>query len=123
MRKYHVGNVVVAAWEDQDRVPVGILTDRDIVVEVLAVEVDVRSVNSGDVMSADLLTAGEEEDLLECLRRMKGRGVRRVVVVDDAGRLAGILTLDDIVEIIAEQMAEISGLIQKEQRMERERLI
>lgn len=123
MRKYHVGNVVVAVEENGMRVPVGILTDRDIVIEVLAVEVDVHTVNSGDVMSSDLLTVNEGEYLLDCLKLMRGRGVRRVVVVNDGGGLAGILTLDDIVEIIAEQMTEISGLISREQSMEREKLI
>ncbi len=122
MRKYHVGNVVVAVEKNGMRVPVGILTDRDIVVEVLAVEVDVHTVNSGDVMSSDLLTVNEGAYLLDCLTQMKGRGVRRVIVVNDLGGLEGILTLDDIVEIIAEQMAEISGLISQEQSMEREKL-
>lgn len=121
MRGYHVGDLVVVVEKAGLRLPVGILSDRDIVVEVLAQEVEPAAVSVGDIMSTDLVTAREEEDLLDVARRMKLRGVRRVPVVDDRGTLVGILAADDLVELISEQLGDLVGLINAELRHEREK--
>jgi CBS domain-containing protein len=97
------------------------LTDRDIVVEVLAEDVDPQSVAVGDIMSASLITAREEDELLDVVARMRNYGVRRMPVVNAQGGLEGILAVDDILELLAEQINGLAGLVTIEQRRERER--
>jgi CBS domain-containing protein len=121
MREYHVGDLVVVADDDERRRPVGILTDRDIVVELVAGKLSYDAVTVGDLMSNDLLTAAEGDDLFDTLRRMRDRGVRRVPVVDKGGALLGILVVDDLLDLLAEQLDTIVSLIGREVRQERAR--
>jgi CBS domain-containing protein len=121
MRDQHVGDIVVVEQRGPEPVPVGILTDRDIVIEVLAEDVDPQSVSVGDIMSASLLTARESEELIDVIARMRAQGVRRVPVVNERGGLEGILTVDDILELLAEQVNGLAGLVKTEQLRERER--
>jgi CBS domain-containing protein len=121
MREHHVGDIVVVEQRPSEPVPVGILTDRDIVIEVLAEEVDPQSVSVRDVMSDSLVTAREDEDLLDIVGRMRLHGVRRVPVVNQQGGLEGIVTVDDILELLAEQMNGLAALVKVEQQRERER--
>ena len=119
MRRHHVGDVVITEDRDGERVPVGIVTDRDIVVELLAEEVDLNAVDIGDVMSFELLIAREDDDILETIKRMQGKGVRRMPVVNQRGGLVGLLAMDDLVELIAEQLSDLVKLINTEQSRER----
>lgn len=119
MRRFHVGALVVCRGAEGKRVPVGLVTDRDIVVEVLGEEVDVAKVVVGDIMSAELLTARESDDLWETLQRMRHSGVRRLPVVDDQGYLQGILTMDDVIELLADELAQLAKLVAREQTMEK----
>jgi len=119
MRKYHVGNVIVVDDRDGVRIPVGILTDRDIVIGVLADSVDIDAVTIGDAMSFELLTAREDDDPMETIKRMRIKGVRRIPVVDRRGGLVGVLAVDDLVEILSEQLTDLAGLITREQQRER----
>ena len=121
MRAHHVGDVVVVSRTNGSPVPVGILTDRDIVLEILAEDVDLDAVNIGDVMSFELTTVGADATLLETIKVMREKGVRRIPVVTPEGALVGILTLDDALEIIAEQMTDIIGLIARERTVEARR--
>ena len=86
MRTHHVGDLVVIDQPDGERVPVGILTDRDIVVSVIALGLDPASLLVGDIMSDDLLTCSESDDVYETIERMRLRGIRRVPVVNAARR-------------------------------------
>ena len=119
MREHHVGDVVVVEQREGRKVPVGILTDRDIVVELVAEEVDPQSVRVADVMSSRLLTLNEGENLLESIQRMRGAGVRRAPVVDADGGLIGIFTLDDLLEVLADALSDLSTLTRQGQRRER----
>lgn len=121
MREYHVGDLVVVEDEGGRPRPVGILTDRDIVVELVAEKLSYDAVTVGDLMSNDLLTAAEGDDLFDTLRRMRDRGVRRVPVVDKGGVLLGILVVDDLLDLLAEQLDTIVALIGREVRQERAR--
>lgn len=121
MRRRHVGDVVVTEERGGARVPVGILTDRDIVVELLAEQVPLEAVAVGDAMSSELLTVSEEEEVMDAIQRMRGRGVRRVPVVDHSGALAGILAVDDLIDLIAEQLSDLVKLIGNEQQRELQR--
>ena len=123
MREHHVGDVVVVEEREGTRVPVGILSDRDIVIEVLAQDVALNEVDVGDVMSRDLLMAKEGDHILDTIKQMKAHGVRRVPVVKESDALAGILVLDDVLELIAEQLNDLVGLVNSELRHERERRV
>lgn len=118
MREKHVGYLVVSDARPGGRV-IGVLTDRDIVVAVLAQEVDVRALKVGDVMTRDPLVIEAGQSIEVVLRHMREAGVRRVPVVDHSGALAGVLSIDDVLERIAEQLINIAGSIRNEQRMER----
>jgi len=120
MRRHHVGNLVVVEQREGSPMPVGILTDRDIVVELVANDVDVRLLSLGEVMTFDLITAEEKEDILETLTKMKTHGVRRIPVVNEAGRLTGILAVDDLVELIAEQLGDLISLFRRQELREKE---
>jgi CBS domain-containing protein len=119
MRQYHVGDVVVVEQHDDKRMPIGILTDRDIVVEIVARETDPSSISVGDAMSYELLTVNENEQLTDLVQKMHGKGVRRVPVVDADGGLIGIVTIDDLIDLLAEQLNSLVGLVQREQQHEK----
>lgn len=119
MRRQHVGDVIVVDRFDGASVPVGILTDRDIVVSVIAPGLDPASLQVGDIMSDDLLTARDSDDVYETIEKMRLRGIRRVPVVDAGGSLAGIVSADDLLEFLAEEMGELSRISPWQQAHER----
>lgn len=114
MRELHVGNVIVVDSEK----PVGIVTDRDIVVGVVAPSLDAVSLTVGDIMGPDLMVAATEDDVLSTVRRMTKEGIRRMPVVDQNGALAGVFALDDFLHILSRQMQAVSRLIAREQKRE-----
>lgn len=120
MRDQHVGDVVIVEENESGRIPVGILSDRDLVIEVLAKEVPLDAVTVGDIMSDWLLIAKEEDEILDTVKRMRKRGVRRVPVVSATGTLVGILVVDNLIDLIAEQLSDLVGLVTTELRHERE---
>ena len=118
MRQYHVGDVVVVDRLDDQNIPVGIITDRDIVLELVAKEIDVSSVCAGDIMSTELLLAVESEQLSDVVQKMQARGVRRTPIVDERGGLIGIVTGDDLIEVISEQLGSLVSLVSKGEQRE-----
>lgn len=118
MRTHHVGDLVVVETREGRRVPVGIVTDRDIVVEVVAAGVNPEALKVGDIMGQEVATVRESEGMFEALRYMRDRGVRRMPVVDAEGALVGILTLDDLLELLAEEMMELAKLVSHERKRE-----
>lgn len=119
MRQQHVGSVVVVETEGEANRPVGILTDRDIVVELLAMGLDLNEVTVGDAMSYELLTLPEGMDLLAAVGEMRSHAVRRAPVVNAQGLLVGIISIDDVLGALAELLKELSCLVNKEQRREK----
>jgi CBS domain-containing protein len=120
MRQYHVGDVVVVMDKDDKKVPLGILTDRDIVIELVAEQVDPQSLTVGDVMSDQLLIISERDELLDTIEQMRSKGVRRVPIVGEQGELVGILTLDDVLDVLAEAFNDLVLLTGRELRRERQ---
>jgi CBS domain-containing protein len=114
MREHHVGSLVVVVDRLSERVPVGMLTDRDLTIAVLAKEVDARTLAVRDVMSTELLTVREQDSMTDALRLMRERGVRRVPVLTHSGALAGIVTIDDVLDILAEELADVVHAIERE---------
>ncbi|MFO1220582.1 MAG: CBS domain-containing protein [Burkholderiaceae bacterium] len=121
MREQHVGSLVVVEESPRGRAVVGMLTDRDIVTAIVAKEVDPTLVRVGDVMSRDPLTARESDTVLDVLTAMRQRGVRRVPVVDAKGSLMGILALDDLLGVLAEQMRAVVAVIESGGSREKQR--
>lgn len=120
MRRYHVGDIVVVESLAGRRRPVGIVTDRDIVVEVMAAGLAPETLTAGDIMGQELAVVGEDEGLFETIRYMRSKGVRRMPVVDKEGWLLGIVTLDDVMALLAEEMGEMAKLISVERHRESE---
>lgn len=123
MRWHHVGDVVVVDRRGEVNIPVGILTDRDVVVELVAEEIDLAKVSVGDVMSTELHVVNAQDDLMETTQFMRHRGIRRIPVVGAAGELVGIITLDDMVEMVSEQLTDLVHLLGRERQIERERRV
>ncbi|MGN2251919.1 CBS domain-containing protein [Frateuria sp. GZRe12] len=96
MRTRHVGALVVVEQPNGERIPVGMLTDRDIVLEVVATEAPCRQLRVDDVMSREPVTCSQDEHLLDVVARMRTYGVRRLPVLNAKGGLCGLLSLDDI---------------------------
>lgn len=118
MRDHHVGSLVVVEESGAGRRVVGMLTDRDIVTSVVAKEVDPSSLVVEDVMSSDVVTALEDDSVTDLLRTMRRKGLRRLPVVTPAGALVGLVTLDDLLSLMAEQLRDMALAIEAEQRRE-----
>jgi CBS domain-containing protein len=118
MRSHHVGDLVVVEEKGGCKHPVGIVTDRDIVVEVVAAGVNPESLKVGDIMGSEVATVRESEGLFEALRYMRDKGVRRMPVVDRDGGLVGILTLDDLLSLLAGEMTELAKMVSHERQRE-----
>lgn len=122
MRQYHVGTLIVVEDRADQAVPVGIITDRDIVVEIIAQEVDLDAVAAEDIMSYDLVCVQENDGIWETLVQMRSKGIRRVPVVNERGGLEGILTMDDLIELLAEELNLLAKVISTSRARERKKL-
>ena len=119
MRHGHIGSLVVVEQTNGGRrIPVGIVTDRDIVVEVIATGLDPAVITVGDIMEPELVVGRESDSVLETLEIMRFKGVRRLPTVDREGQLVGIVTVDDLLEILAEQLNELATIVAREQSHE-----
>jgi len=119
MRMLHVGTVVVVEERGGIQLPVGILTDRDIVLSIVASDAEhLPFLSVSDAMSDDLLTATEETSLPDALKLMQERGVRRLPIVDHGGALIGIVTADDVIRFLADELGQVVLLMNHEERVE-----
>ncbi len=118
MREYHVGDLVVVNEKYGKQSPIGILTDRDITIEIVAKGIDPEIVSVGDAMSFDLVTADENDDFMHVIEMMRDRGVRRVPVVDADQTLLGILAVDDVLDLVSEIFIDIAHLVDRQNRRE-----
>ena len=121
MRNQHVGSVVVVDETSSTPMrPVGIVTDRDLVVEIMAREASEEALATGDIIAPELLTARETDGVWETIMRMRAMGVRRLPVVDAGGTLCGMLTMDDLLKFISDEMSDLVRLIRREQKREKD---
>jgi CBS domain-containing protein len=118
MRQYHVGDVVVIENRKDKVAPIGIVTDRDVIVEVIATELDSGVITVGDIMVISLAVVKSNAGILEAIQLMTSKGVRRLPVVEDDGSLIGIITLDDLLLLLAKEFGALSKLVAKEQKNE-----
>ncbi len=118
MRLHHVGDVVVVDDAQADGSPLGVVTDRDIVIEVLGRELDPAQVSLREIMRKPAVVAGTSEDIMQAVERMRTHGVRRIPVVDETSKLVGILCLDDLLKPLATAAATLAEVISREQDRE-----
>jgi CBS domain-containing protein len=108
MRQRHVGDVIVTEARNGHRIPVGIVTDRDIVIEVVAKGLRPQEVKIADIMSPEVAAVDEHAGVFETIQLMRTKGVRRMPIVDKEGSLVGMLSIDDLLELLAEEMTALS---------------
>jgi len=118
MRQYHVGAVIVVDKRNDRLIPVGIVTDRDLVVEVLATELDQTVITVGDIMAPEVFTIKENTDTPEAIQFMRRKTIRRTPVVDEDGELVGIIALDDVMELLSTELLDVAKLIRYEHKKE-----
>jgi CBS domain-containing protein len=118
MRQYHVGDLVVVDATSGQRVPVGIVTDRDIVISAVATGLDPKVFTLGDLLTREVVVGSADEGIFETIQKMRRHGVRRMPIVDAQGSLVGIISVDDLIQLLAEEMTELSKLISREQARE-----
>jgi CBS domain-containing protein len=120
MRNSHVGDVVVVDEPNGERVPVGIVTDRDLIVQVMALEADPAAITAEAIMRPELVTAAEGHSVYETAELMRSKGVRRLPVVNDQGALVGIVTLDDLLTVIGDELTLLGRVIARERFQEQQ---
>ena len=108
MRQHHIGAVVVVDAAEKSR-PVGIVTDRDLVLGLMAEGLDPALFTAGDIMSVNLTLARPEMDTFDAVRLMKENQVRRLILVDEQGRLVGILSMEDLLEPMTRELAALAA--------------
>ncbi|HOI13091.1 MAG TPA: CBS domain-containing protein [Methanoculleus sp.] len=111
MGEKNVGSVVIVTGDNR---PVGILTDRDLTVRVMAQEKNPGEIRAGDILTRDVITFQDSMGIYEAIQKMTDAGIRRMPIIDDAGKLIGIVTMDDIVRMLGEEMAAIAKNIEKQ---------
>lgn len=119
MRAHHVGSlVVVDERSPKERTVVGMVTDRDIATAVVAADRDPHAFRVGDIMSKDVVTAREQDSVLDLLAAMRRKKVRRLPVTGPRGELIGLVAMDDVLGLVAEQMQALAEAVGASQRRE-----
>ncbi len=112
MRSHNVGTLVVV--DRDDRRPLGLVTDRDLAMRVVAAGRHPEKTLVREIMSDEPVTVVESTAIEDALTKMRSHGRRRLLVTADSGELVGLLSIDDILELLAEEMAEIGDLIDRQ---------
>lgn len=120
MRRHHVGALVVVNHVEHDRTPIGLITDRDLVIEVLAEGLDARHTAVVTLMRKPVIIARDTEEISAVIARMSNHGVRRMPVVDGGGMVVGIITLDDLLLTLVEQANALVQTNRQEMKAERQ---
>jgi len=118
MRDRHVGDVIVVDEQEGKATPVGIVTDRDLVVQVMAKGVNPDLLRAGDLIAGDLVTAVESEVVYDAIWHMRSKGVRRLPVVDAQNCLLGVVTADDVTEFLAAELTEVARIVPRQIKLE-----
>lgn len=121
MRQDHVGCLVVVGDENGSRCVRGLITDRDMVMAVIATGLDPEPLCVEDVMTERLVTARENDSLMDLMRSMRDHGVRRVPVVGLQDELMGLVTLDDVLKILAQELSLLAGSVDAGLKREKKR--
>lgn len=115
MREFHVGTLVVVEGANDNFFPIGLITDRDIVVSVVAAHISPDDLIVGEVMNPQLTTVQIDEDVYETIQMMSARGIRRVPVLDKEGKIVGIVSQDDLLAHLSREMISLSMISRRQQ--------
>jgi len=118
MRESHVGDVVVIESRGGRKVPVGMLTDRDIVLATIALGAPVNALAAGDIMTTDLVTVPAESSLSLVISLMKERGVKRIPLLGDRQEIVGVITLEDVTRFLAHELSALAEVSPRQQEVE-----
>jgi CBS domain-containing protein len=118
MRKHHVGTLLVMGDDPDVNTVLGFITDRDIVLQAVADGLYPDEVTAGEVMTPCVATVREDEDVHEALEAMRRAGIRRLVVMGTDGSIAGILSIDDIIDGLAADISKLAELLRRERMRE-----
>ena len=110
MRERHVGDVIVVDEHGAKLTPVGVVTDRDLVVKVMAAGIDPNSLQAGDFVVGAVETARASELMHDAVWHLRGKRIRRLPVVDEQGHLVGVLTADDVARVLVDELAALTGI-------------
>lgn len=121
MREHHVGDVVVVDRSGDALMPVGVITDRDLVVEVMALGIDPDFLRAEDLIVGDVVTASATELVHDAIWHMRRKGLRRLPIVDAGGHLVGMLTSDDVARFLAEELVDLVRVAPLQIQVERAR--
>jgi CBS domain-containing protein len=120
MLENHVGDVVVVEEKNGKTVPVGMVTDRDIVISSIAKKLNPESVLLSEIMANNIVTASEEANLSDLIKCIYDEGVSRLPIVDSSGTLKGVLSSKRLFQYLAQGLCELSSLsVQQQQREEK----
>jgi len=108
MREHHVGALLITADRGDGTRAVGIVTDRDLVVEAMARGLDADDTEVGRVASSALTAVASSASIDEAISAMKEGGVRRLLVTEGGGRVRGIVSLDDVLDALAQELVELA---------------
>jgi CBS domain-containing protein len=114
MTDMNVGSVIVTEADS----PSGLITDRDVVAKVLAQGKDSKTTKIGEVMVSPVVTITEDKDIIDATKLMSSHGIRRLPVTDSAGKLTGVISLDDVLVVLGNEMQNIATTLKKELEME-----
>ncbi|ARG96653.1 CBS domain-containing protein [Legionella micdadei] len=118
MRTHHVGDLVIVEKQNNKQVPIGIITDRDLVIEVMAAGLAPEVLTVRDILTEQLNFVVENDSFFDALDLMRTKKVRRLPVVNHENSLVGIITMDDILDILAEMITQVASIIKLQQRKE-----
>lgn len=113
MRTEHVGALLVTAADGAQPRAVGMLTDRDLAIEVLARDMDAHGLRVGQLASRGLVTVPENGDLSQAVAAMEAAGVRRLVVTAESGEVTGFVAADDLLSALADELSGLSRALRK----------
>lgn len=120
MRKHHVGALVVVQQPNGERLPLGVVTDRDIVISVIAAGADLDTLTVGDIMTQPVVSCVESQDVFDAIELMRAHGVRRLPVTNAKGGLCGIIAADDLFAVLGKHFTALSAALVREQVRELE---
>lgn len=118
MRQHHIGDVVVIENRQDQTVPLGILTDRDVVTKLVATELDSNVITAGDIMAKKLTSIKDSAGIFDAIKLMTAKGVRRLPVIDKHGDLVGIISLEDLLLLISHEFSALTKLVKHQQKSE-----
>jgi len=111
MVNMNVGSVIVT--DDKDS-PTGLITDRDVVAKVLALEKDSKTTKIGEIMVSPVVTISEDKGIFDATEVMSTHGIRRLPVTDANGKLTGVISLDDVLVLLGNEMQNVAATLKKE---------